>query len=258
MSNFTPVKTPHSLSKQLSAWLVRYSRPATWLAAIRAKNAPSNDEPTQLTETLKERLSRTWKRWRGKPKIPRFYRAQLRFRQRYPHYQVGLGTYGMPVVSDWNEGTTLRIGSYCSIAENVQIFLGGQHRTDWVSTYPFPAFLPQAKHIKNFGSSRGDVVVGSDVWLCTNCTILSGVTIGHGAVIASGAVITRDVAPYAVMVGNPAEQVRWRFDEQTRAALLESAWWEWPESEIRQIVDLLCSNDLSAFIAYARSRSMNG
>jgi hypothetical protein len=60
------------------------------------------------------------------------------------------------------------------------------------------------------------------------------------------------------MVGNPAEQVRWRFDEQTRAALLESVWWEWPESEIRQIVDLLCSNDLSAFIAYARSRSMNG
>jgi hypothetical protein len=72
MNNSAPVETPQSLSKQLSAWLFRYSRPATWLAAMSAKNAPSNDEPTQLTETRKERLSRTWKRWRGKPKIPRF------------------------------------------------------------------------------------------------------------------------------------------------------------------------------------------
>lgn len=140
----------------------------------------------------------------------------------------------------------------------MRIFLGGQHRTDWVSTYPFPEYLPEAEHIEHFGGSRGDVVIGSDVWLCSNCTILSGVTIGHGAVIASGALVSRDVAPYAVMAGNPAEQVRWRFDEETRAALLESAWWEWPEAEIRQIVDKLCSNDLSAFIAYARSRPARG
>lgn len=61
--------------------------------------------------------------------------------------------------------------------------------------------------------------------------------------------------PMPLVLGNPAQQVRWRFDEDTRNALLESAWWDWPESEIRQIVDKLCSNDLAGFIAYARSRS---
>jgi acetyltransferase-like isoleucine patch superfamily enzyme len=212
----------------------------------------------KLLKKLERRLRKAWKRWRGQPDLPRFYRSQQRFRKRYPDYQVGLGTYGIPEVHDWDEGTTLRIGSYCSIADNVRIFLGGQHRTDWVSCYPFPAYLPEAKHIESFGGSRGDVVIGSDVWLCSHCFILSGVTVGHGAVIASGAVVTRDVPPYAVIAGNPAQQVRWRFDEETRTALLQSAWWEWPESEIRQIVDKLCSNDLAGFIAYARSRPADG
>lgn len=208
----------------------------------------------RLLKKLEQRLRRIWKSWQGVPELPRFYRPQERFRKRFPTYAIGAGTYGMPVVHDWSEGTTLRIGSYCSIAENVQIFLGGQHRIDWVSSYPFPAYLPEAAHIHAFGGSRGNVVIGSDVWLCSNCTILSGVTIGHGAVIASGAVVSRDVPPYAVMAGNPAQQVRWRFDKETRAALLDCAWWEWPEAEIRQIVDKLCSDDLAGFIAYAQSR----
>lgn len=205
-------------------------------------------------KSLEKSLRKAWKAWRGTPELPRFLRPQARFRERYPNYRIGIGTYGMPQVHDWNEGSTLRIGNYCSIAGNVQIFLGGQHRLDWVSTYPFPAYLPEASHIEDYKGTRGDVVIGSDVWLCANCTILSGVTIGHGAVIASGAVISRDVEPYAIMAGNPAKRVRWRFDEETRQALLESAWWDWPEAEIRQIVDKLCSDDLGGFIAYSRSR----
>ena len=208
----------------------------------------------RLLKKLEQRLRALLKGWRGKPVEPRFKRPQNRFRERYPLYQIGLGSYGMPVVHDWNEGSTLQIGSYCSIASNVQIFLGGLHRTDWVSSYPFPAYLPEAAHIEGFGGTRGNVVIGSDVWLCSNCTILSGVSVGHGAVVASSAVVTRDVAPYSVVAGNPARHVRWRFDEETRIALLESAWWEWPEDEIRHIVDKLCNNDIAAFIAYARSR----
>lgn len=207
-----------------------------------------------LLKKLEQRLRKLWKNWRGEPSEPRFYRAQSRFRERYPHYRIGLGTYGMPVVYDWGEGSTLSIGSYCSIAGNVQIFLGGQHRIDWVSSYPFPAYLPEAAHIAEFGGTRGDVLIGSDVWLCSSCTILSGVSVGHGAVVAGNAVVTRDVAPYSVVAGNPARHVRWRFDEDTRAALLESAWWEWPEEEIRRIVEMLCSNNIAAFLAYARSR----
>lgn len=209
----------------------------------------------RLLKKFEQRLRALWKGWRGKPVEPRFKRPQSRFRERYPLYQIGLGSYGMPVVHDWDEGSTLQIGSYCSIASNVQIFLGGLHRTDWVSSYPFPVYLPEAAHIEGFGGTRGNVVIGSDVWLCSNCTILSGVSVGHGAVVASSAVVTRDVAPYSVVAGNPARHVRWRFEEETRTALLESAWWEWPEEEIRHIVEKLCSNDIAAFIAYARSRA---
>lgn len=203
---------------------------------------------------LKQYLRKTWKRLFGRSELQGAYRQQAKFRKRYPKYELGVGTYGMPVVHDWNEGTTLRIGAYCSIAGNVQIFLGGQHRIDWISSYPFAVFLPEASHINNPCGSRGDVVIGNDVWLCANCTILSGVTIGHGAVIASGAVISRDVEPYAVMAGNPARNIRWRFDEPTRLALLESAWWDWPEAEIRQIVDKLCSDNIAGFIDYVHSR----
>ena len=101
--------------------------------------------------------------------------------------------------------------------------------------------------------SRGDVVIGSDVWLCANSIILSGVTIGHGAVIANGAVISRDVEPYAVMAGNPAKLIKWRFDESSRIALIKSKWWEWPEDEINKMMHKLCSDDLSEFLNYAKS-----
>lgn len=206
-------------------------------------------------ETLLQRLRRWWRHPLGrKQRTPRFHRGREKFRQRYPAYEMGVGTYGMPRVHDWNEGTTLRIGAYCSIADDVDILLGGGHRTDWVSSYPFPDYVEEAQGIADFGTTRGDVVIGSDVWLGMGCTILSGVTVGHGAVVAAQAVVTRDVEPYAIVAGNPARVVRWRFDEATRAALLQTAWWTWPEAEVRGIVQLLCSNRIDDFLAYARGR----
>jgi chloramphenicol O-acetyltransferase type B len=161
----------------------------------------------------------------------------------------------MPQVHDWNEGTTLKVGAYSSLAGNVQIYLGGHHRTDWVSCFPFPAFVEEAAHIEDYAGTRGDVVIGSDVWICSNSIILSGVTIGHGAVIANGSVVTRDVVPYAVVAGNPAQQVRWRFAEEQRQALLETSWWDWPEAEVRAVAPLLCSADITAFLDHAHRRS---
>ena len=208
----------------------------------------------QILRKLERALRKRWKRLTGQQEIPRLYRAQVRFRRRYPDYEIGVGTYGMPVVHDWHEGSTLRIGCYCSIANNVQILLGGQHRTDWVSTFPFPAYLPQAAHISGYGGTRGDVEIGHDVWLCNDSIILSGVKIGHGAVVASGAVVTRDVEPYSVVAGNPARPIRWRFDEPQRQALLEIAWWDWPEQDIAAAVERLCSTDIADFIAFAQAR----
>lgn len=198
-------------------------------------------------------------RYQGEQRVPRlqsFERQQDKFRKRYPGYVLGIGTYGLPHVHDDNEGTTLRIGAYCSIASGVSIFLGKNHRTDWVSSYPFPVFFEEARSIPHSGGSRGDVTIGSDVWLCANCTILSGVTIGHGAVVAAGAVVARDVEPYAVVAGNPAKLVRWRFDEATRQDLLAAAWWNWPISEVRGIVGYLCSDNIQKFLAYAKNRKI--
>jgi chloramphenicol O-acetyltransferase type B len=206
---------------------------------------------------LKELLLNLKRRYQERQEFPRlqsFEKQQDKFRKRYPGYVLGIGTYGLPHVHDDNEGTTLRIGAYCSIASGVSIFLGKNHRTDWISSYPFPVFFEEARSIPHSASSRGDVTIGSDVWLCANCTILSGVTIGHGAVVAAGAVVARDVEPYAVVAGNPAKLVRWRFDEATRQALLTAAWWDWPISEIRGIMEYLCSNELQNFLMYARNR----
>lgn len=187
--------------------------------------------------------------------LPKLYQGQAKFLRRYPHYLMGVGSYGLPIVHDWQEGATLRIGSYCSIAERVEIFLGGHHRADWISTYPFPAMIAEASGITDYAVSRGDVLIGSDVWLCSKSIILSGVTIGHGAIIAAGAVVSRDVAPFSIVAGNPARHVRWRFPEELCVALLASAWWEWSEEEVRRVSPLLCSARIDEFLSYVQTRT---
>ena len=108
---------------------------------------------------------------------------------------IGAHTYGAPLVRWWGEPANLSIGRFCSIADDVQIFLGGNHRTDWVTTYPFPVFRAwhEARGIAGHPATRGDVHIGHDVWLGSGSVILSGVTIGHGAVIGCRAVVSRDV-----------------------------------------------------------------
>jgi len=204
-----------------------------------------------LLSTFISRLkkNRARKKLQAKPD-----RSKNKFNEQYPHYKIGTNCYGLPNVKHAHPDAMLTIGNYCSIAKNVGIFLGGNHRIDWVSSYPFPVFFDQAKHIRDFVTSQGNVDIGSDVWLCQNATILSGITIGHGAVIANGAMVTKDVAPYEIVGGNPAKHIRWRFDESTREALLKSAWWNWPEDEVLSVVDLLCSDDISSFLEYAKNR----
>jgi len=203
----------------------------------------------KLFEMLKDR--REYKRLRA---MDRLERKAEKIRLRYPRYTIGTGTYGIPEVIEFGDDTVLKVGSYTSIAEGVQILLGGEHRTDWLTTYPFPAMVDEVRDIKDYAPSKGDVVIGSDCWICTNAVILSGVTIGHGAIVAAGAVVTRDVPPFAVVGGNPCKQIRWRFEEDVRALLLEAAWWDWPMEEVKAVARMLCSTDQEAFLAYIRTR----
>ncbi len=155
---------------------------------------------------------------------------------------VGRGTYGAPTIMPYEGKAQVTIGSYCSIGPDVVILAGGNHRVDWVSTYPFGAFR---KGIPGDYTDyhRGNVTVGSDVWIGLGATILMGVTIGHGAVVGARAVVTRDVPPYSVVAGNPARVVRWRFTEAQRESLLRIAWWDWPPDRVERAAELLCQPD---------------
>jgi acetyltransferase-like isoleucine patch superfamily enzyme len=171
---------------------------------------------------------------------------------REPYAQVGAHTYGKPeVVQFYGSEARLKIGKFCSIAGSVTIFLGGDHRTDWVTTYPFPvlsAFWPKVPSIPDTAVTKGDVVIGNDVWIGFGAMILSGVTIGDGSVIGARAVVAGDIPPYAVAVGNPARPVSRRFDEATVARLLRVRWWDWPDEVIAERIPLLCSGDLASFL----------
>ena len=125
---------------------------------------------------------------------------------------VGKKSYGpIKVMDDSPNGSSLRIGSYCSIASDVQFLLGGEHNINTISTYPFKV------HVFGYAQeagSKGDIVVKDDVWIGTNALICSGVTIGQGAIVAAGAVVTKDVEPYAVVGGIPAKVIKYRFNRE--------------------------------------------
>ena len=145
-------------------------------------------------------------------------------------------------------GDRLVIGRFCSIAAETRFIMnGGNHATDWFTTFPFPVFgqgwegaMPES------WPNRGDTVVGHDVWIGYGATIMPGVSIGNGAIVATRAVVTKDVPDFAIVGGNPAEVIRYRFDEMVRGELSEIAWWDWDAEKITRNVRAICSGDLTA------------
>jgi virginiamycin A acetyltransferase len=127
----------------------------------------------------------------------------------------------------------LVIGRYCAIASGVRFVMPGANHADMgPSTFPFGIFGdPWAELTMDLvmgAPSRGDTVVGNDVWLGYRALVLPGVTIGDGAVVAAASVVAGDVPPYAVVGGNPAKVIRHRFDADGVERLLRAAWWDWP------------------------------
>jgi acetyltransferase-like isoleucine patch superfamily enzyme len=185
--------------------------------------------------------------------------AELAALQQEGIVEIGGHTYGQPRIVLWRDpngrsvGGRVRIGRYCSISANVEILTGGDHRVDWVSTFPFRVRwgLPGAWE-DGHPATKGDVTIGNDVWISRGACILSGVTIGDGAVVGAHAVVARDVAPYAIVVGNPAVEVRRRFDADVVDALLEARWWDLPDDDVGELVPLLCADDVQGLIDRVR------
>ena len=157
---------------------------------------------------------------------------------------IGDFTYGQPLILTWGENTKLTIGKFCSIGANVQIYLGGNHHTDWLTTYPFNVLLKdQYPGIDGeVAATKGDITIGNDVWIGNNVMIMSGVTIGDGAVIAAGAVVTRDIPPYSIAGGVPAHFKKARMDALSLATSGIS-WWDWPLEKLAEAIPILMSRN---------------
>ena len=147
----------------------------------------------------------------------------------------------------WNNDKLI-IGKFCQIAAGVEFVMNGaNHQMNAVSTFPFytlagwnmkapaPADMPL----------KGDTVIGNDVWIGQNATILPGVHIADGAIIGASSVVGSDVEPYTIVAGNPAKLIRKRFDEELTNLMLEWRWWDKPIEEINALIPVLTSSDLT-------------
>ena len=144
-------------------------------------------------------------------------------------------------------GDKLIIGKFCQIAAGVEFVMNGaNHQMNAVSTFPFYTLEgwkmnPPAASDMPF---KGDTIIGNDVWIGQNATILPGVHIGDGAIIGANSVVGSNVEPYSIVVGNPAEVTRYRFDKDLTELLLKFKWWDKPVEEINELIPILTSSDL--------------
>lgn len=173
----------------------------------------------------------------------------------YAKHKIGRYTYGTPRIEDcWNHPVTLTIGSFCSIANGVTIWLGGNHHNEWVSTSNLNDYFnydPNKHTRRRFYQTgvKGDIIIGNDVWIGSDATILSGLTIGDGAVVGAKSVVANNIPPYSVAVGNPARVVKKRFTDEQIQKLLEIKWWNWDEEKIKVNIPLILSSNIDDFIS---------
>lgn len=143
----------------------------------------------------------------------------------------------------------LIFGKFCQIATGVRFVMNGaNHAMDGFSTYPFKVFGKSWASAPLNALSKGDTVIGNDVWIGNSATIMQGIKIGDGAIIGTNALVTKDVEPYTIVGGNPAKPIRKRFDDHTIDFLLKLAWWDWPLDKIAKNLDAITGGDLQALV----------
>ena len=146
-----------------------------------------------------------------------------------------------------------KIGKFCSIADNLQFIIRGSHMINWVTTYPFQALWNMDVPLNDL-PPHSPIIIGNDVWIAENVKIKQGVTIGDGAILATECFVTKDVPPYALVGGNPAKIIKYRFTEEQIKDLLKIKWWDWEDEKIKEIVPLLVSNNIDEFIKKAKNK----
>jgi acetyltransferase-like isoleucine patch superfamily enzyme len=148
----------------------------------------------------------------------------------------------------------LIVGNYCSIGINSKFYLGGNHRHDWITTYPFHVkwlhnniFDTLKDDINGYPLSNGDIIIGNDVWFGENVTVMSGIKIGDGAVIGTNSTVVKDVEPYSIVGGHPAKHIKYRFNDEIVKKLLNIKWWNMDESKLNLLLPYMCNNDIDIF-----------
>jgi acetyltransferase-like isoleucine patch superfamily enzyme len=158
-----------------------------------------------------------------------------------------------------------KVGKFCSISSGLRFTFYGKHNYQWVSTYPFYAFYQKWKY--NDGKTcyesgklvhsrfkPAPIIIENDVWIASNVTIMEDVTIGNGAVLAMDSLVTKNVPPYAIVGGKPAQIIKYRFNDQQIGELLKIAWWDWTDEEITKFLPLILSDDIEGFIEAAERK----
>lgn len=147
----------------------------------------------------------------------------------------------------------LIIGSFCSIGTGASFIMAGNqgHRAEWVSTFPFFYMDEECmKRALDGYQSVGNTEIGHDVWIGAEAMIMPGIQIGHGAIIAARAMVTKNVAPYSIVAGNPARIIRKRFTDENIERLLTIEWWHWREEQLATAMEWLCSEKIDLLYKY--------
>ena len=170
-------------------------------------------------------------------------------------WKADRGTYfdrNVNIIS-WSDDYKIKVGKYCSIGRDCNFFLHANHRADWITTSsqlwgPVTPEIADLHMSMGHPTCKGDIKVGNDVWIGAKSTIMSGIKISDGAIVAAGSTVTKDVPPYAIVAGNPAKVVKYRFTGEQIEKLLRIKWWEWNEDKIREVAMELWSTDIHNFI----------